>query len=455
MQSIQAKIKKTKLKLLEKDLKFLGIFSYQFNWDITENLEPNVLGCVQFNKEDLTSIYGHKISLNKNWLELPDFTARNLAHLVCHEILHILNLSGFRLGGRDPYLWNVASDHTIEVFLKTLHNQIGPYNNIHNIVPELEKAMPNCTTEQAYDWLINKGYTTKYKIVINVCGNGSGDDQQSDGNGNKPISGIIEVYDPNGKKILEIPADIQELLKDVDSTSNDVANQIKGVIANIKSLFDNLKTRGIVSGSMVSYLDKLLETKIPWNVILEKSIKIHSKISIEDRSWRRLNNFYSPHGITCPGPGDDTDDVGDLIVGVDSSGSISDNELEMFASIIRDSIKYFNRVNTFVHDSSIKQEKIFEKDDIGSFLAFIKQEGFKGRGGTSHREVFEKIEELYKEDVMGISMVILLTDSFSDIEHLLDFKWVKDLPIIILQTPNHRNLDIKDKKIKITEIVIE
>lgn len=246
---------------------------------------------------------------------------------------------------------------------------------------------------------------------------------------------MIEVFDQHGNKMFEVSPTQGGADKDgeIDETSS---QEVKKIISEGRAILENMKKKGSISGKMSEYLTKLLEVKIPWTELVEKAIKTNTILEPNNRSWKQLNKFYSPIGITLPGYAmeESNEGIGTLIISVDTSGSISKTILKKFSYVIEQSMKYFKSIKVLVHDVSIHQEKDFEKDTINQFYDFIKNEGYKGRGGTSHKYVFDKIEDLWNDDPDDLSMYMSLTDMYSDVENIYtQYSFIKNnLPTVFL-----------------------
>ena len=66
-----------------------------------------------------------------------------------------------------------------------------------------------------------------------------------------------------------------------------------------------------------------------------------------------------------------------------------------------------------------------------------------GRGGTSHRDAFDLIEEDYVEGE-NIGMVISLTDFESDIESIWSrYNWKDEIPFKVLLTSGGRSVPVE------------
>jgi hypothetical protein len=436
-------IRKAKLKLFTKSLIFFGMCANKFAWEI-ENFDENIESYVLFDSKDLTKIESGTIFLNKHFLLKSDYTYNNLIFVICHELLHILNKHGIRRGDRKWKEWNVACDHVIEVFLKKLSDTIKPYNNKYNIIEELEYQKPNCTAEYAYDWIM------KYPSKIKISDVQDMSITVTDGNGKFMfnVSAIIGGITPQNGATDELD----------ESTKNMLIDQF---VAESRALFENIKTQGNLPGYLTAYLDNLLKVEIPWETLVEKSIKTNIIMKPDDRSWRSLNKFFMPHKMNLPGCSllQDLEGTGNLIIGCDSSTSISTRDLKKFSGIIEISMRHFKTVNLIVHDTIIHQRKLFDKDNIHEFYKFISNEGYRGRGGTSHKYLFEEIQtEHWEKDKDDLSMVISLTDGFSDIEAYYQnqkFEWIKNnIPLVFIITKDGKEMDLSQTYGNISQIKI-
>ena len=231
-----------------------------------------------------------------------------------------------------------------------------------------------------------------------------------------------------------IPANVDEIqvestdLSNIEQSINDYSNYIQ-IIAN--SVLEQCKDRGSISGGLYEVIKKLIKIKIPWHEILDDCIKVYSQVDFGSKTWRIPNKYFVALNITLPG--DDKYDLkpNTLIITVDSSGSISSKNLKQFSYVIYNNFKHFNKIIVMVHD--VKIHEIKEFTESLQFLEFIKNVGFKGRGGTSHKYVFKKIEKMYEDHLDELSMVISLTDNYSDIEYCCQkFKFWKTVPYVIL-----------------------
>lgn len=391
------KLKKAKIKLFKsaEGLKFFGILSQKFNYHIIEE-DSSVEGYVQF-KEDTKDIY-----LNKIYLEKNEYTHDNLIALIIHEILHILfkHNSGKRKENKVIYIWNLACDHVVEKELKKLN--LEPFGG-YRIIEEYEQINPNPRAEDVYEWLLNNSNSKETKRGKNF------------------IEYKIKTKKDNNE--------YKTIVLDKDDTIDE--KEEKRFLAEATSLKEILKDKGNIPGKLVELLDELLKVEIPWDELLDKSIKTKAPIDNSLRCWKKPSIYFIPHNIIIPSElPEDEEQCETLYISIDTSASISKEELKKFADIVNQSINYYKKIELIIHDTNIKEVRLYNKNDNRKFIEDIKKLGFSGRGGTSHKEVFEYVNKKYEEYPELFSLYVSLTDGYSDIENNMNL--LKDIESIFL-----------------------
>jgi len=429
-QKIVILLRKAKLSLFTNTLIFFGMCVNKFKW-LVEDFTPSIEGFVLFNKNDLSKLESGAIHLNESYLMKQDYTHNHLVYLLCHELLHILNKHGTRRGDRIHEIWCVACDHVIEKFLKSMSGTIKPYHNNYNIVERLDNFHPNCTSEQAYDWL----FANQQFIQIKLKQNNNGEPD------------TIQVLDQHGNLLFEVSANmggVDNHEQEIDSSTN---YQTEQFVAEARAILENIKQKGNLPGTLTEYLSHILKVEIPWERIVEKAIKTNIIMKPDDRSWKVLNKYFIPHNLTLPGYSlvEDTEGTGVLIIGVDTSASIDTKNLKKFSGVIESSMRHFKEIHVLVHDTKVHQREIFDKENMHKFHSFLTEQGYKGRGGTSHQDLFKIIEtDYWEKNKDNLSMVMNLTDCYSDIQYeYKKYNWIKNnLPYIIIVTSNGTILDL-------------
>ena len=152
----------------------------------------------------------------------------------------------------------------------------------------------------------------------------------------------------------------------------------------VKSAYrQTVKNRGTISEELQNYIDALLEEPtIPWNVILRRIVKraIASKLQ-ESLIWPNvalLEDEVQDSGIE-PFPGLQNDYGFVIHLGIDSSGSVGDEEYILFLQELKGILQEDQMVEmkAVIFDAQIQEEKT-----VSSFTELEELRHRKGYGGT-------------------------------------------------------------------------
>ena len=212
-------------------------------------------------------------------------------------------------------------------------------------------------------------------------GSGSSDGQQ----GNKSPQGFDEH---NWAGASEMSADEQrELAKDIDEA---------------------IRQGAMIAGKLGSGGDRdlaeLLEPQIDWREVLREFIT--STCSGSDYStWQRPNRRYISAGVYMPSG--ISEQVGELVVAIDTSGSIGQNELGHFLSEVKSICEVVkpDKVRLLYWDTQICQDEKYEMHEIDDLVKSTKP---KGGGGT----MIECVPEHMTKEGIKPQACIVLTDGY-------------------------------------------
>jgi len=158
----------------------------------------------------------------------------------------------------------------------------------------------------------------------------------------------------------------------------------------------------------------------------------------DEPTWIQ-KNIYFPH-LRLPGYVDGQE-VMTLICSIDASGSVSHEDLKKFAGVVLGSTRYYKNLIILIHDAKITDVLIFQEHPVvNEVIEKIKL--IKGRGGTSHRDIFDYIERV-SEDVL-ISSIIFLTDFESDVQEIYKkYRFPKEIPTVwVLNNNRYGNVSL-------------
>jgi predicted metal-dependent peptidase len=266
--------------------------------------------------------------------------------LLAHEILHVALDHMHRLGDRNPLIWNMAADYVINGQLLKASYTL-PKGCLH------EPKYDNMTTEQVYDALFKKTEQEIKNLMAKGTPGLNGGDIQ-----------FPEFAEPGQA----VPQD------EVTTIILRAATQAKAAH----------QPPGSIPGEVEIELERVINPPLPWHVILQNYMMEFAK---EDYSFRRPNrrflpNYYLPTTLS--------EAVVDLMVAVDTSGSVSDHEAKVFVSKIEElQLTMKPKKITVIHfDTSIK--KVQELKEGSNPFKDLK---FTGRGGTAITPVHNWIAE--------------------------------------------------------------
>ena len=296
----------------------------------------------------------------ENGLQGVRLTIRNTMYLLAHEALHYMLCHATRRGTRLPLAWNIAADKVINDML--IHAKVGdPIEGGVYMDGAREYA-----AEELYDVNDEDGPGL----------GGIGDD-------------IGAPCDANGKPLDESQINQIEAQAKIDTIQ--AAKAAKAV--------------GKLPASLERMVDRMIHVLTPWHTILERWMT--GKIK-DGQSWRTPNRRFIHQGLYLPGT-NYIPKMGPIVIGVDTSGSIGQQELNEFNGHINRILHTCNPEMVYVVycDSEVNSVQEYEPDDFPVTLKL------QGGGGTSFQPVFDYIDE----NGIDPEVVVYLTDGYGDQNH--------------------------------------
>jgi predicted metal-dependent peptidase len=273
--------------------------------------------------------------------------------LLAHEVWHVAFNHLSRVGSRDFKIWNMAGDYVINYMLVD-NGYTLPADGL------LDNRFSDMSTEQVYDIIKEE--------------NPEGDVPGGDF--------IIDLLDaPEGATDKEI---------------NDLVSDII-IKAQLQSRISE-KDHGEIPQEISRAIDDLINPKLPWDALLQRFLSDTIK---DDYTWTRPNKrFFPAHYL----PSQHSPTLGNIVFAIDTSGSVSQEELtEMLSEIesIRETFKP-ESIKIIDCDSRIHNVHIIEKYDNILDIEFV------GNGGTDFKPVFNYCEE-HEPDLL-----VYFTDLYAD-----------------------------------------
>lgn len=268
---------------------------------------------------------------------------------VAHEVMHCVLDHLTRREGRNPHKWNRACDFALNPILKDAGFTLGE------------------------SWLYNAGWVGKSADEIYSMlpdgGAGGGSEDGPDGADN----GLCDVRFPAGEP------------GEVDSESAKAAAEEAALdwkMATAQAAHEALK-QGKLPGSLKRFVDEALGYTVHYREILWR---FATEVSKNDYSWSRPSRRWLSAGAYLPSL--HSEQMGEMVVVVDTSGSIGDATLSSFAgeiSALRSAL-IPQRLHVVYCDARVQKVDTFEPGDPFSIEA-------PGGGGTDFRPPFRWLDK--------------------------------------------------------------
>lgn len=476
--SANEKLRIAKLKVLNGNvnMRLFSCLLYKYDIFVTDIPGPMKTAFVTFNNNKF------EIYFDKEFIK--SHTSQELVYIIIHEQCHVLNNHLERGRNKEhKSIYNIACDHVIN---NRLDNDILNGELVNMKIPKERVIInyfkdKNVTAEEVYDYLIENAKFEKTKIKFTINPDGSCSVSNTSSNSGESSENEIELNDQSSNdseptsdadsdfsnstsnneleielttiKITMPDGQVIEHTEDIDM-SNKISQ--KQAIEKVKEMQGEAKAilnsdlikdrqRGAKSSGILELIQEAVEVPLPWDELIEHAIKSTITISNNNKSWKNLNKRLQCHNILLPSFGTE-EKISTLVMCNDTSGSMSVNDFKKFLSIIQNSVSYFNKVIKIDHDYKITDYQEFSSDEI--LMSNENIYNFTGRGGTSHKEVFDKIEEMIYENDEEVSLIFFLTDFESDIENLWKsgkYRWIKEIPLKLILTSKHKVPEFIDK----------
>ncbi len=270
------------------------------------------------------------------------FNSEEIKTILAHETLHCALQHVFRCGDRDKMKWNVAADYAVNYIL----SQDG------FVMPKdclLDHKFAKMHAEKIYAKLPDP-----IKIEI-------------------PID-LLQPGKDNGK----------ENEKEAQTKADELAQDWKEYLSHAIE-----KGRGYIPESLKEFIENLLFPKISWEEILYKYLQASK--GCQDFTAYPFDRRHIYREIYLPSM---TGDSIEVCVGIDTSGSISHDDLVRYFSEVRGICSIFGEYTVYLFQCDAKLQKediITAESDIPNFVT--------GRGGTNFCPVFDRIRELELEEL--------------------------------------------------------
>jgi predicted metal-dependent peptidase len=213
-----------------------------------------------------------------------------------------------------------------------------------------------------------------------------------------------------------------------------------GEIKEINDAIDKaLREGGMLAGRMGAKVPRsisdLLEPKVDWRD--ETRDFVTSSIKGKDEfTWRKLNKRQLVNDILCPSVENET--IGELVVSIDTSGSIGGEQITEFATELVSICELCSpdKVRVLWWDTDVHGEQVF----VGNYQDIAKLLKPVGGGGTH----VSCVSEYINKERINAECVIVFTDGYVE----SDITWTIHSPTLWMVTENKGFEPPVGKKVK-------
>jgi predicted metal-dependent peptidase len=404
---------------------------------------------------------------------LDAMTIPEIITVICHELMHITLGHHLRRGNRDIRLWNIACDYAVNIILHDAGMKIPEcglldrkYRSmsaeaIYNILLDEEKQKQKQQQEQQNDDNSNSGGgkspdsdeggkgnedvddggeeadkgqdgedgdgdSDEGEDVDDSDSNDSNDDSEQDeedddDNGGGEDDGKdeaeIDDTDPGGMGgVTDAPIQLDE---------SDIQEQEGMLRQELSQAIMIAKQQGAdIPDCIERLIAELVDPAVNWHEVLARFL---SETAKSDYSFTKPNMRYAATGFGLPSL--HNQEVGNIVLVVDTSGSINEKLLGIFASEIGEIASMLNCPLRVIHvDTRVRHDETFE---VGEDVEINPQ----GGGGTNFCPAFDLLSE---EDTEPTALVYFTDGECSSFPHA-----EPDYPVLWATYSNYGYSDFK------------
>lgn len=360
----EAKVRKARAGLIL-DQPFFGALAIRL--ELVEDRKPGTTAWTD----------GKHIGYNPEYID--KLTLDEVKGLLCEEVMHVANLHNLRRGEREPRQWNEACDHAIIPLIKGSGLKV-PSDSLDNV------DFHDKSAEEIYSLLAKKGKPEPQGQPNPGSGeagdSGEGGQEQEDGEKGEGEGGGEEGNpkdDPSAApgsssgEVRDYPGKDGQRAGEAErrEAEGDMKVALAQALAGAKSI-------GKVPAGMERLVQVMLNPKVDWREVLRRFVSTTAR---NDYRWIPPSRRHVYNGLILPSLR--SEELGDLVVGVDTSGSIYQEELDQFASELTAILEEYHANCTVIYcDTQVHTEDVSWTDLPLKLTP-------KGGGGTDFRPPFE------------------------------------------------------------------
>ena len=350
--------------------------------------------------EDNVTAYTNGVDKKYGREFMSKLTDPELRGLILHENLHVAlkHIPRFKKEFKDnPQAINVATDYAVNDVIMNLKDQ------------DLCKLPEGGLYDAKYhNWSVREIYEDLKK-------------QQKENKDSGKGESLGKTLDEHG-------------FEDAQNMTDEEAKEMSGKIDKA------LREGGILASRMGAKIPRvigdMLEPKVNWREVLREFVSSATKGS-DEYTWRKFNKRQMANDIYLPSI--ENESIGELVVAIDTSGSIGSVELTEFASELASicSVSSPSKVRVLWWDTDVHGEQVFMPEHYDNIKELLKPQG---GGGT----MVSCVSEYLNKQRVEAEAVIVFTDGYVED----DITWNLKCPTLWLVTQNNNFVAPSGKVVK-------
>jgi len=347
--------------------------------------------------------------------------------LILHENLHVALkqvMYGKAMFKESPKMANLAADFVVNDIIVNITGTIGGSTERVVQLPDggvYDEMFHNWSMREVFNYL-KKNAKPKDKP--------KGKGGQKGGQSNEPPEGGKQDSDGDDGtewESVEVNGKTYDL-SNSDEHDFDLSDVSHEQLKDMNDAIDRaLREGGMLAGRMGAKMPRaisdLLEPKIDWKEVLREFVSSTMR-GKDEFTWRRMNKRQMANDIYLPSMENET--IGEIIVAIDTSGSIGSAEITEFATELVSicDVVQPDKVRVLWWDTEVHGEQVFEENytDIAKLLKPL------GGGGTN----VSCVSEYVNKQNLQAECVLVFTDGYLE----SDVKWDVSIPTLWVVTDN-------------------
>ena len=294
-----------------------------------------------------------------------------------------------RMVNKDSKVANIAADYLVNYYIDMEKEEFR--RNQIMITPPKDALMVE--SQEDKDLLEKLSFEQLYEILYKNMkkqeqNKNIDDNSESNGEGKSGLGKNINYQ--NVKEDLIRP-------KNVQKTSSNMRRIIQESI--ITNKMQGNKSMGDMPGNLLRKIEDLIGTRLPWHKYLRRYL---SNMASDDLSFDTPDKNHIYRELILPGPYEDENRLEDILFVIDTSGSISDDDLNNFMTQAYNICNDFNATGKVIFFDSIVQD-IFDIDKDN-----FKKARPTGGEGTNIDSAFSYI----RDKKLKYICAVVLTDGY-------------------------------------------